>query len=95
MKADKIKYASKEVLNASQEEFGNMLVVSRSSINNWELGTGKSSTLHLIGISKLSGLSIDYLLNDDEIKDFISVERLTDEQRTIIEALIAQYRMLD
>ena len=41
MKADKIKYARKAVLHASQEEFGNMLGVSRSSINNWELGTGK------------------------------------------------------
>ena len=95
MKADKIKYARKAVLHASQEEFGNMLGVSRSSINNWELGTGKPSTLHLIGISKLSGKSIDNQKKEDEIKDFISLERLTDEQRTIIEALIAQYRMLD
>ena len=95
MTADKIKYVRKELLHASQEEFGNMLGVSRSSINNWELGTGKPSTLHLIGISKLSGLSIDYLLNDDEIKDFISLDRLTDDQRIIIEALIAQYRMLE
>lgn len=91
MTADKIKYVRKKLLHASQEKFGSLLGVSRSSVNNWELGTGKPSTIHLIGIAQISGLSIDYLLNDDEIRDFISLERLTADQRIIIKALIQQY----
>lgn len=91
MIADKIKYIRKELLHASQEEFGNLLGVSRSSVNNWELSTGTPTTLHLIGISQLSGLSIDYLLNDSDIRDFIALEKLTSEQKNIIRALIQQY----
>lgn len=49
----------------SQEDFAEKLDVSRQAISRWENGTALPDSQNLLRISKLFGVTADYLLNDD------------------------------
>lgn len=53
----------------SQEELAEKLGVSRQAISRWENEGVLPDGLNLLGISKLFGVSTDYLLNDDYQSD--------------------------
>ena len=53
----------------SQEDFAEKLNVSRQAISRWENGTALPDAQNLLQISKLFGVSADYLLNDDYESD--------------------------
>lgn len=53
----------------SQEELAEKLGVSRQAISRWENEGVLPDGLNLLGISKLFGVSTDYLLNDDYKSD--------------------------
>jgi len=48
----------------SQEELASQLTVSRQAISKWELGESVPDTENVVQISKLFGVSTDYLLLD-------------------------------
>ena len=52
--------------NMTQEDLALQLGVSRQSISKWELGVCDPDIQNLKEISKLFGVSFDYLLNDDK-----------------------------
>lgn len=49
----------------SQEQLAAQVTVSRQAISKWELGESLPDTYNVIQLSKLFGVSIDYLLNDE------------------------------
>lgn len=49
----------------SQEQLAAQITVSRQAISKWELGESLPDTDNVIQLSKLFGVSIDYLLNDE------------------------------
>ena len=49
----------------SQEELAEKLNVSRQAISRWEMGTAQPDAQNVLHISKLFGVTTDYLLNDD------------------------------
>ena len=49
----------------TQEQFAELLKVSRQSVSKWELDTAYPDTEKLIRISKLFRCSLDYLLKDE------------------------------
>ena len=51
--------------NLTQEQFAEVLQVSRQSVSKWELNTAYPDTEKLIRISKLFDCSLDYLLKDE------------------------------
>ena len=51
--------------NLSQEALAEKLDVSRQAISRWESGTAMPDAMNLLQLSKLFGVSIDYLLNDE------------------------------
>ena len=53
----------------SQEELAEKLGVSRQAVSRWENEGVLPDGLNLLGISKLFGVSTDYLLNDDYKSD--------------------------
>ena len=53
----------------SQEEFAEKLDVSRQAISRWENGTALPDAQNILQISKLFGVTTDYLLNDDYESD--------------------------
>ncbi len=48
----------------SQEELADKLNVSRQAISRWEMGTAMPDVTNVLGLSKLFGVTTDYLLHD-------------------------------
>ena len=53
----------------SQEELAEKLNVSRQAVSRWELGSAQPDANNILQISKLFGVTADYLLNDDYDSD--------------------------
>ena len=53
----------------SQEELAERIHVSRQALSKWELGTAVPDTANVLQLSRLFGVSTDYLLNDDYDSD--------------------------
>lgn len=51
--------------NLSQEEFGNIINISRQAVSKWENGETKPDIDKIQEIGKYFNLSFDYLLNDE------------------------------
>lgn len=67
--------------NLTQEQFAEMMNVSRQSVSKWELGTAYPDTEKLIRISKLFSCSLDYLLKDEIEKKDLILEQDSDQSR--------------
>ena len=61
----KIKYA-REQLGLTQAEFGKLVGVSKQAVCDWEKGRRTPRPANLKTIAKNTGLSIDYLLGDED-----------------------------
>lgn len=53
----------------SQDSLAEKLNVSRQAISRWEMGTAQPDTSNVLQLSKLFGVTTDYLLNDDYESD--------------------------
>ena len=69
--------------NLTQEQFAELLMVSRQSVSKWELNTTYPDTEKLIRISKLFDCSLDYLLKDEIEQMDINVVEANEEARYI------------
>ena len=69
----------------SQEDLAEKLNVSRQAISRWENGTALPDAQNILQISKLFGVSADYLLNDEyeSDNDIPAVMTATKETETI------------
>ena len=68
MLGDKI-HQLRKVKGLSQEELASQLTVSRQAISKWELGESVPDTENVVQLSKLFGVSTDFLLNDEYESD--------------------------
>ena len=70
----------------TQEELADRLGVTYQSISRWENGTALPDAQNVLQISKLFGVTTDYLLNDDYTsdKDIPVVKNATQETDNII-----------
>ena len=66
--AEKILYLRKKQ-GMSQEELAEKMNVSRQSISRWEVGTANPDAINVLQLSKIFGVTSDYLLNDDYESD--------------------------
>lgn len=53
----------------SQEELAEKLNVSRQAISRWEVGSAQPDASNVLQLSKMFGVTADYLLNDDYESD--------------------------
>lgn len=53
----------------SQEELAEKLNISRQAISRWEMGSALPDATNILQLSKLFGVTTDYLLNDDYKSD--------------------------
>jgi len=53
----------------SQEDFAEKMNVSRQAISRWENGTAFPDANNILQLSKLFGVTADYLLNEDYCSD--------------------------
>ena len=69
----------------SQEDLADELHVSRQAISRWENGTALPDAQNVLQISKLFGVTTDYLLNDDyeSDRDIPAVQTVTKENEEL------------
>ena len=98
---DKI-YQLRKQFGMSQEEAAGKLNVSRQALSRWENGSAQPSANNIVEISKLFGVSADYLLNDcyqsdDDIPAVTEVKKVNHILRTnlIMIAIVAQASALN
>ncbi|WP_084146029.1 helix-turn-helix domain-containing protein [Anaerovorax odorimutans] len=72
--------------NISQEKLALKLSVSRQAISKWELGESMPDTYNVVQLSKLFGVSIDYLLND-EINDIENNSQNIIKQKNLLKQI--------
>ncbi len=75
----------------SQEELAERLDVSRQAISRWESGSALPDANNILLLSKLFGVTTDYLLNDDyqSDNDLPKVQALhSDGRRTLFIAMV-------
>ena len=53
----------------SQEELAEKLNVSRQAVSRWEVGSAQPDATNVLQLSKLFGVTADYLLNDEYESD--------------------------
>lgn len=53
----------------SQEELAQKLEVSRQAVSRWEVGSAQPDASNILQLSRLFGVTADYLLNDDYESD--------------------------
>lgn len=63
----------------SQEQLAEQLNVSRQAISKWEQGTAIPESEKLITISNYFGVSVDYLLKDDEEDKMKATDEVIEE----------------
>jgi transcriptional regulator with XRE-family HTH domain len=64
----------------SQEELASKLTISRQAISKWELGESMPDTENVVQLSKLFGVTTDYLLYDDYESETDSMAVTVDEK---------------
>ena len=74
---EKLKEARKEA-GLSQEQFAEKMCVSRSAIAKWEADRGMPDVKNLKVMAQLLGVSVDYLLDDDEKLSFNEIKEAID-----------------
>ncbi len=67
--------------NLTQEQFADMLKVSRQSVSKWELDSTYPDTEKLIRISKIFNCSLDYLLKDEVEQMDINIAAASEEAK--------------
>ena len=67
--------------NLTQEQFADMIKVSRQSVSKWELDSTYPDTEKLIRISKIFNCSLDYLLKDEVEQMDINITAANEEAK--------------
>ena len=77
---EKIKEIRKR-FGLSQEELANIVGVSRQAITKWETDTGIPDISNLQELSKVFGITIDYLLNEEETLPSLTFKKELDKEK--------------
>ncbi len=83
----------------SQEDLAEKIMVSRQAISRWENGTALSDATNILALSKLYGVTTDYLINDhyesdDDLPKVKENKTILHNNLTLI-AVIAQAAFLN
>lgn len=75
----------------SQEDLAGELDVSRQAVSRWEVGTAQPDASNVLQLSKLFGVTADYLLNDDyeSDRDVPAVKNTDFSARNTVKKIVA------
>lgn len=77
----------------SQEELAEKLNVSRQAVSRWEVGSAQPDAANVLQLSKLFGVTADYLLNDDceSDRDILAVKAAETRAKQKIKKIVAVF----
>lgn len=88
--ADRIKEL-REKSGMTQAQLAKRLCVSRGAVNSWEMSLSAPSSICLVELSKVFGVSADYLLSlDDGLK--IDISELNDREQEMVMQLVDYFK---
>lgn len=75
----------------SQEDLAGELNVSRQAVSRWEVGSAQPDASNVLQLSKLFGVTADYLLNDnyESDRDVPAVKNTEFSARNIVKKIVA------
>ena len=85
---EKLRKARKEA-GLSQEQFAEKMSVSRSAIAKWESDRGMPDVNNLRIMAQLLGVSVDYLLDEDEKLSFNETKEAIDQAKDYIDVRVS------
>ncbi len=90
--ADRIK-TLREKAGLTQTQLAKRLGISRSAVNSWEMSLSTPSSIYLVELSRIFGVSTDYLLSlDDRVK--IDITELNEQEQEIIIKTVDYFKSL-
>ena len=90
--ADRIK-TLREKAGLTQKQLAKRLGISRSEVNSWEMSLSTPSSIYLVELSRIFGVSTDYLLSlDDRMK--IDITDLNEQEQEIIMKTVDYFKSL-
>lgn len=90
--ADRIK-TLREKAGLTQTQLAKRLGISRSAVNSWEMSLSTPSSIYLVELSRIFGVSTDYLLSlDDRVK--IDITDLNEQEQEIIMKTIDYFKSI-
>lgn len=90
--AERIK-TLREKAGLTQTQLAKRLGISRSAVNSWEMSLSTPSSIYLVELSRIFGVSTDYLLSlDDRVK--IDISDLNEQEQEIIIKTVAYFKSL-
>ena len=90
MIADRIKLLRQEN-DMTQSDLARILGITRSSVNEWEMGISVPSTQYIIEMSRIFHVSTDYIMDVDTYAT-LSIKGLDDDEIRMVHALIEHFR---
>ena len=79
--------ALRENSGLSQADVAHRLGISRTSVSAWEMGSACPNAAYLIELSKLFGVTVDFILGI-ESSVTVKLDSLSDEEREVIFRLL-------
>ncbi len=88
--ADRIKDL-REKAGMTQTQLARRLKVSRSAVNSWEMSLSTPSSIYLAELSKIFGVTTDYLLSlEDGVK--VDITDLDEQEQEIVIRLVDHFK---
>ncbi|MBQ8827424.1 MAG: helix-turn-helix transcriptional regulator [Oscillospiraceae bacterium] len=90
--ADRIK-TLREKNGMTQTQLAKRLGVSRSAVNSWEMSLSTPSSIYLVELSKIFGVTTDYLLSlDDGVK--LDITDLNEKEQSMVIQLVDYFKSM-
>ena len=90
--ADRIR-TLREKNGMTQTQLAKRLGVSRSAVNSWEMSLSTPSSIYLVELSKIFGVTTDYLLSlDDGVK--IDITDLNEKEQSMVIQLVDYFKSM-
>ena len=77
----------RELNGMTQTTLAQRLGMSRTAVNSWEMGTSVPSTQYIVEMTRIFGISADYLLGT-ESKLSIDISSLSSRERKLLFELV-------
>jgi len=90
--ADRIK-TLREKSGMTQTQLAKRLGISRSAVNSWEMSLSTPSSIYLVELSKIFGVSTDFLLSlDDGVK--LDITELNEQEQEMVIRLVDYFKSM-